>query len=282
MARNYPNIVPENNLRLPDALTIKHGPAPLLARFILWGDRAAREMGLRLRLRTDFDNLVYLNKQQQSAGNWFRLVNTFNPEYNDLNSENSFWVSGEDEHGEIAATFAGRVYYWPDTNLEEQACNMFYGRETGRECVVTAAAAKLISGVVFSGGAAWVRPDFRGHQTSRLFPRIGKAYACSRWPVDWTMGYVSRILIEKGVAAGYGQRNLSYSVFYPASHWGNLEVVIAYTSAEEVYEDLIDFMREKSFETGTSATGSRRSSTLDDRVTNISSEGVLHGNSSRS
>jgi hypothetical protein len=282
MAQIYPNIVPENNLRLPDALTIKHGPAPLLARFILMGDRAAREMGLRLRLRTDFDNLVYLNKQQLSAGNWFRLVNTFDPDYNDLTEENSFWVSGEDQHGEIAATFAGRVYYWPDTNLEEQACGMFYGRETGHECIVTAPAAKLISGVVFSGGAAWVRPDFRGHQASRLFPRIGKAYACSRWPVDWTMGYVSRILIEKGVAAGYGQRNLSYSVFYPASPWGNLEVVIAYTSAAEVYDDLIDFMREKSFEIGTSSAGSRRSSTLDERVTNISSEEVLHGSSSRS
>jgi hypothetical protein len=33
----YPNIVPENNLRLPDALTIKYGPAPLLARFVLEG-----------------------------------------------------------------------------------------------------------------------------------------------------------------------------------------------------------------------------------------------------
>ena len=47
----YPNIVPENNLRLPDALTVKHGPARLLSRFVLEGDVAARQMGLRLRLR---------------------------------------------------------------------------------------------------------------------------------------------------------------------------------------------------------------------------------------
>ena len=38
----YPNIVPENNLRLPDALTIKHDPARLLSRFVLEGDKAAR------------------------------------------------------------------------------------------------------------------------------------------------------------------------------------------------------------------------------------------------
>ena len=41
MSLIYPNIVPENNLRLPDALTIKHGPAPLLSRFVLEGDKAA-------------------------------------------------------------------------------------------------------------------------------------------------------------------------------------------------------------------------------------------------
>ena len=64
MSLIYPNIVPENNLRLPDALTIKYGPAPLLARFVLEGDKAARELGIRLRLRYDFGELLYLNKQK--------------------------------------------------------------------------------------------------------------------------------------------------------------------------------------------------------------------------
>ena len=46
MSLIYTNIVPENNLRLPDALTIKHGPAPLLSRFVLEGDTAcARPRG---------------------------------------------------------------------------------------------------------------------------------------------------------------------------------------------------------------------------------------------
>jgi len=107
----YPNIVPENNLRLPDALTIKHGPARLLAKFVIEGDKAARQMGLRLRLRHDFDELVHLNKEEIARGNWFRLVNMFNPEYSDVSPENAFWVSGEDQDGEIAVTWAGRVYY---------------------------------------------------------------------------------------------------------------------------------------------------------------------------
>jgi hypothetical protein len=67
MSLIYPNIVPENNLRLPDALTIKHGPAPLLARFVLEGDKAARQLGIRLRLRHDFGELLYINKQRSLA-----------------------------------------------------------------------------------------------------------------------------------------------------------------------------------------------------------------------
>ena len=73
----YPNIVPENDLRLPDALTVKHGPARLLSRFVLEGDKAARGMGLRLRLRHDFGELLYLNEREVAHGNWFKLVNMY-------------------------------------------------------------------------------------------------------------------------------------------------------------------------------------------------------------
>ena len=113
----YPNIVPENNLRLPDALTVKHGPAHLLSRFVLEGDKAAREKGVRLRLRHDFGELVYVNKQQIARGSWYRLLDPFNPEYSDLTPENSYWISGENENGEIVLTQAGRIYYWPDSTL---------------------------------------------------------------------------------------------------------------------------------------------------------------------
>jgi len=202
MSLIYPNTVPENNLRLPDALTIEHGPAGLLAKFVIEGDKAARRMGLRLRLRHDFDELVRLNQLEVSRGNWFRLINMFNPELSDVSPENAFWVSGETPNGEIAVTWAGRIYYWPDSNLAEEACAMFYGRDDGQQCAVTAPVAQSIIGVVLSAGSVWVRPEFRGKQLSRLFPRIGRAYACSRWPVDWTISYVAPILVEKGVAAG--------------------------------------------------------------------------------
>jgi len=283
LTRNYPNIIPDNNLRLPDALTIVHGPAPLLARFVLEGDKAARSRGITLRLRHDFEELVYLNRQHVGDGSWFRLVNSFNPEYTDLSPENSYWMSGEDDSGDIVVSWAGRVYYWPDSTLVTEARKMFYGREDERPCVVTAPAAAAITGLVLFAGSSWIRPDLRGRHISQLIPRIGKAYAMARWPLDWVIAYVSRILVDKGVGAGFGYRNFSYSIFYPASPWGDLEVALGYAPAAEVYEDFANFLSsELSSATGANTGELLSSSSLDSIVTKTSSEGVFHGSSNRS
>jgi hypothetical protein len=284
MSLIYPNIVPENNLRLPDALTIKHGPAPLLSRFVLEGDKLARRMGIRLRLRHDFGELVYVNKQQVARGTWFPLVHMFNPEYCDLVPENSYWISGEDDRGDIVLTQAGRIYYWPNSCLEQEVRMMFYGgQEKGQRCIVTASAAKLITGVVFCAGAHWIHPQFRGHQLSHLLARLGRAYALSRWPVDWGIALVAPILVEKGVSAGYGYKHASHSIFFPGSTWGELETVLAYLSAAEAYEDLTSFLvTELSSFAEVHPVLEPRFNPLDSKVTRISDEGVFQGSNSRS
>lgn len=277
----YPNIVPANNLRLPDALTIKHGPAPLLARFILEADKAVRDRGLRLRLRTDFEELAYANQHYATRGTWYPLVDAFNPRQTKLTAENAFWVSGENDAGEIVVTWAARIYNWIGTNLAEQARTVWYGQDFGQPCVVTAEAAKLISGVIVFAGASWVRPDFRGKHFSHLFPRIGKAYACSRWPIDWAIGYIGRANVEKGLATSYGQQNLSYSVFYPGSPRG--EQVVVYTPVDEVYADLAKFLATELSGLGSTDPETGPLSTVREHiVTNISSDGVRHGSINRS
>ena len=280
----YPNIVPENNLRLPDALTIKHGPARLLSRFVLEGDKAARRMGIRLRLRHDFGELLYLNEREVAQGNWFKLVNMYNPAYCDLSPENSYWISGENEKGDIVLTQAGRIYYWPETSLAEEAHAMFYaGHDEDHICNVTAPAARWIGGVVFCAGSHWIRPDFRGQRLSHLLARLGRAYAMSRWPVNSAIALVAPVLVAKGVSVGYGYKHASHSIFYPASPWGDLEVVLAYVSQNEAYEDIAEYLAKEfsgSMTDRFSTTSSR--SPRDDKVTSTSSEGVFHGSSNLS
>lgn len=284
MALIYPNIVPQNNLRLPDALTVKHGPAPLLSRFVLEGDKAARQKGIFLRLRHDFDELQYINKQQVAKSTWFPLVKMYDPGYTELTPENSYWISGEDKHGEIVLTQAGRIHYWPDTTLEQEARLMLYGgRDEGQRCVVTAPAARFISGVVLCAGAHWIRPDLRGRRLSHLLARLGRAYATSRWPVDWCMAIVAPVLVEKGVAEGYGYCHASRSIFFPGAPSGAVENVLAYTALAEAYEDLAVYLRIELSDSVTTASEAPVSvNPREDNVTKISSEGVFHGSSSLS
>ena len=240
MPLDFVNIVPENNLRLPDALTIKHGPARLLSRFVLAADRAARRKGILLRVRHDFDELLRLNKYYVSRDLWYPLVDAFNPNCMELTPENAFWLSGEDENGEVVLTNACRIYNWTGTNLAEQARTLWYGRDVGQPCIVTAEAAESITGGVAWGGASWVRPDHRGKHLSYLVPRIMKAYACARWPIDWSICYIGIANVTRGLAATYGHKNLGYSITYPGSPLG--EMVLAYTSADEFYDELTTYM----------------------------------------
>jgi len=281
----HPGTIPENNLRLPDAVTIVNGPRRLLARFFIAGDRAARQLGLHLRVRYDFDELLFLNRQEVARGNWRPLLDMFNVEHATLNYENAFWVSCENANGEIVATFGGRLYDWRNTNLAEQACAMFHGEDRGQGCIVTAEAATRISGNVIAAGIAWVRPDYRRRHLSRLVPRIGKAYACAHWPVDWIFGYVTSEHARIGMPASYGHRNVSHSVTYPGTPWADL--AIAYSSADDVYDDIASFLgSELSAAISSQADGDLVAASpptvLEHNVTKISSEGVFQGSSSLS
>jgi len=283
MTLTYPNIVPANNLRLPDALTIQHGDAPLLARFVLEGDKAAREMGVRLRLRHDFAELVHTNKQQVVGGSWFPLVNMFNPEHSDLSPENSYWISGEDDAGNIVATGAFRTHYWPDTTLADEARLLFCGRHGRAQPVqITAAAAVSITGIVVWGGSLWIHPDFRRRRLSRLVGRIGRALAVSRWPVDWMIALVTPALAENGAAFGYGYKHLSRGIFFPGSPLGDLELVVAYLSAAEAYEDFAEFLATELSGSESADAEALSESRLESTVTSVSLDERVHGSSNRS
>jgi len=281
MTVDYPNIVPENNLRLPDALAVRHGPAPLLSRFILEADKAAREVGIHLRLRTDFDALNALNRAQVALGNWFPLIDTFKPERSGISAANGFWLSGENDDGEIVCTSAARIYNWPDTNLEEQAVAMWYGRDEGQPVVVSTGVAKTISGVVQNMGSAWVRPDYRSRGLSHLLPRISRAYGVSRWPVDWVIAYVRKQHVDNGTAFGYGAAHFSHGIEYPREPYGAM--TLCYTSTEEAYDDLDNYLTTELFNWGVKfAARSGTSLAAAQEVMSNFPEGMRQGSSRRS
>src|SRR5580704_8752484 len=284
MALIYPNIVPEDNSRLPDALTIEHGPAPLLSRFVLEGDKFARDCGIRLRVRNDFDELVDLNRRETATGNWFPMVDMFNPEYAELVPENSYWISGENQYGDIVLTGAFKICFWPNTTLEDEARMLFSGRHGHPQTFrITAPAAKLITGVVVWGGSLWIHPSHRRRHLSHVVGRLGRALAVARWPVDWMICVVMPKLVESGAAFGYGYKHLSPGLSFPDTPLGDLELTLAYLSAEEAYDDFASFL---ATELAGSEDVEESAGSLDKRLENVvtstSLESVFQGSSNRS
>jgi hypothetical protein len=236
-------LIPQDALRLLDALTVKYGPADLIARFMLQADKFARDRGVYLKLRTNWDALVDINRAEIAKGNWYPLAAPFDPERTDLAPDNSFWIQGENSAGETVLCCGVRVYDWRHTTLADEVRLMFYGgRDYGQECEVTTPKAAEISGFVSYGGSLWVRPDYRRLSLSTLAPRVVFAHALATWPVSWTIGMVKEDQVAKGISAGYGMHDVSWSVKFPNSPLGDLDLALLRASREETYTDLSEFI----------------------------------------
>jgi hypothetical protein len=234
-----------DSVRLPDQITVDHGPASLFGRFFLAADRAARERGVYLHLHTEFDSLLEVNRRTPE---WGALVPIFNPEYSLLKPDAAFWIEGRNAAGETVATQAARLYLMRDTTLEDELLSLrfFYAdaaarQEAGERFEVTAPSAGRISGrVVFSGGI-WYRPDYRGIGLSSIMPRISRAYAYTRWMSDYTISMVAPVLVEKGVVGSYGYRRVEPEVRMLNSFRGDSTYVLVWMTGDELIDDLDEY-----------------------------------------
>jgi hypothetical protein len=118
-------------------------------------------------------------------------------------------------------------------------------------------------------------------------PKLGRAYALARWPVDWGISLVSPILVDKGVAEGYGYKHVSYSITYPGSPWGDVEFAVVSVTPEEAYDDFTSFLGlavgSGSLPTSLANSGPVAGENFfESSVTSTPSDPFFHGNSSRS
>src|SRR5262245_41587696 len=164
-----------------DQITVIHGPAALIGRFLLKAEHALHQRGLEVSFAS-MDELLAVNEKNRET--WLPLFPLFNPTLNSLNKVNSFCILGYNQQGEAVAAQAGRLFEWAETNLYDEATSlrMFYdapdkSKNTHERCIVTALAAKGVTGRVVFSGAAWYRRDYRGKQLVEILPRLARAYA---------------------------------------------------------------------------------------------------------
>jgi hypothetical protein len=203
-----------------------------------------------------------------------------------LSPRDSFWLSGEDEAGNIVVTWAARVFYWPDTTLEQHVGLLLCDKkDVPKECRMspeTSRALRDINGVVFWGGSYWIHPDYRHRRLSPLLGRLGRVFAVSRWPVDWVICLVDPKTVKNGLAAGYGYRHMVPGIHFPETRFKD-GVTLVYLSTAEAYEDFGEFLDLELSDAGYDGSwsfvaGSRRLQT----VTSTSSELVVQGSTNLS
>lgn len=238
--------------RLPDQITIDFGPADLLGPAFLQLDRAARERGVYLSISTDFEELARVNALNLT--DWYPLVPMFDPSVGGVTSENGFWISGINEHGEIVATQAARFYLWPDTTFAEEWRNRTFiypdprrQAQIDEHCTEDCAAARQLTGRVCHTGALWMRSDYRNQGLASIIPRLTRAYALTSWLPDFTFGIAKKgpAVTPQVVRRLYGWRNFDGSLqWYNSPHLGDiLDIAVVWMNEREVTSDLQQFMQ---------------------------------------
>jgi hypothetical protein len=192
-----------------DQITFHYGPRELLARYIAQAEGMMAELGLRLRISGDFDRLIALNHQHRDS--WPVLLPIFNPSYCALERDDAFWIAAIDEHGDPVITSAGRRYHFGDRSLANdlRSLRIFYDQPApylaagGRVEVAAPSAFRIFGDTMFSG-ALWVRPDYRRHGLTKIFPRLMRSCALTQWniPTFWMM--ITPELDRIGVTRAYG------------------------------------------------------------------------------
>jgi len=230
--------------RLPDQVTLVHGPHDILGRYILIADKAARDRGVFLSLETDFHEFLRVNEENHA--HWHPLPPNIDPRFNELGPENSFWIRGRNAAGESVLTGAVRLYRFTETSLKEEleSLRLFYRYPMaqqcpGERCVVTAPSAQRLVGQVLYSGGVWFRPDFRGLGLASIVPRLARTIALSRWNTDYAFSLVGRKLVEKGVSRSYGFRNIEFSVdWYDSIYGAHFPLALVWIDRDDFIFDL--------------------------------------------
>jgi hypothetical protein len=233
----------DNPRSLPDQITLVHGPRELLGRHFAMADAAARDWGLRLRLRSDFDALMELNRENRDS--WPPLAPIFDPAHSNLRIDSAFWLEGIDDRGETVVTEAGRFFDFKSTDVVEElrSLRIYYENPAphlaaGERVEIDAPAAKIVRGRTMHGGAIWVRPDWRRGGLTRIISRVCAAYALTRWNTAFTWGLIEPRLHAGGLSQAYGPHQVAPSVRLKMPFRGDAPRVLIWMNSKALLADL--------------------------------------------
>jgi hypothetical protein len=195
--------------RLDDIDSAKTVTRPDLGRFFRVAAAQASDLGVRLRLMTDFEKLRAVNRENRDS--WPELFPIFDPTKSDLAADSAIWIEGLNDRGETISTHAARFFRWRGTTLldEARSLRLFYKDPTphaaaGDYAVLPDSPGVGISGATACIGALWVKPAYRSAGLIKITARLCKAYACRNWDAAVCWAFCDPAHFASGVARAFG------------------------------------------------------------------------------
>ncbi len=233
----------DNPRSLLDEIALVHGPREVLGRYFAIADAMARNCGVRLRLRTDFDALMDLNRANRAT--WPPLPPICDPSYSTLGADNAFWLDGVNDHGETVVTYFARLFDFVDTNLVEaiRSLRIYYDDPTphaaaGEMVEIDAPSAAVVCGRTVYGGGMWIRRDWRGTGLPKFMSRVCSAYAHTRWNTAFCWGFVVPRAHALGLSRAYGPYHAVEDLLVRLAFRGDLPTVLLWMHSETMLADL--------------------------------------------
>ncbi len=171
----------------------------------------ARSKGVRLEVRTDFEELLEVN---QSIAERTPLTPIFDPACSRVGPSNGLWIKGTDRAGEVVHLQAARRADLAGGNLAQHFetyrhlyCSRGFGIDPDSSVFDAAPALRRITGSVVYHGEIWLRggPNgFRGCGLGTVLPRLVLALSLARWAPDFMVGFVRPAVAFKGIPIRYG------------------------------------------------------------------------------
>lgn len=177
------------------------------------------------------------------------IVNpAFDPDYCDLDRDNSFWSAIIDEVGTVVGCVASKQVTTDDFRDDISSCSLWLGRETDpneapMNLLLPSHVPHIAGRVAFHGGL-WLHPNVRGMGLAHLIPRMARAAAERRFSADWHCGFVFGALGDAKVpvkAYGYSNCELAADGYFPVTKQRE-KLYLHWDSREEWAQASIDWM----------------------------------------
>jgi hypothetical protein len=234
--------------KLVTDITVEHGPADVFGRFFLLADTAVRERGVSLSFGS-YEELLRVN--EKNRGSWGIMTSMYDHNCcpHGLAPERAFCLLGRDASGEVVATHAGRIYDLGERTMKEVGDQMLLHhdaphltKQPQESIEVTSRAAESIRGRLLINGAVWYHPTYRKRNLAMIIPRIGRAYAYTRWKIERSMGLMMEGPTAGGVIDSTGYPHREWGLQIRNAQNGSPRCCLAWMDASELLADLRGFL----------------------------------------